>query len=158
METERATRWLSRHEQHAWRTYLVVTRNLALQLEREMRPFGLTLSDYEILVNLSEAAGRRMRMNALASATSQSRSRLSHQITRMENAGLVQREACLSDGRGLYATLTDRGTAALDTAAPHHAAAVRRHFIDPLSHDALADLDVLLTPVARHLRDHRARR
>ncbi len=112
METETAdgvTTWLTEDEQRAWRIHLDVSRLLMYQLERDLQPFGLTNNDYEILVNLSEAEDRRMRMSDLARSTLQSKSRLSHQITRMETAGLVRRENCESDRRGLYAVLTEQG-------------------------------------------------
>ena len=111
MDTETAdgaTTWLTDDEQRAWRIHLDVSRLLMYQLERDLQPFGLTNNDYEILVNLSEADDRRMRMSDLAKSTLQSKSRLSHQITRMETAGLVRRENCESDRRGLYAVLTER--------------------------------------------------
>ncbi|CAM5351797.1 DNA-binding MarR family transcriptional regulator OS=Streptomyces violarus OX=67380 GN=FHS41_002185 PE=4 SV=1 [Streptomyces violarus] len=133
METETATRWLTDAEQCAWRTHLEVNRLLTYQLEKDLQPFGLTMNDYEILVNLSESEDQRMRMSDLASATLQSKSRLSHQITRMENANLVRRENCESDRRGLYAVLTEHGMATMQKVAPHHVASVRRHFIDLLS-------------------------
>jgi DNA-binding MarR family transcriptional regulator len=157
METETATRWLTDDEQCAWRTYLSVNRLLTYQLEKDLQPFGLTNNDYEILVNLSESAERRMRMSDLAAATLQSKSRLSHQITRMENAGLVRRENCESDRRGLYAVLTDRGTETMQKVAPHHVASVRKHFIDMLTPEALADLRESLVPVAEHLRGRRGK-
>ncbi|MFC0599450.1 MarR family winged helix-turn-helix transcriptional regulator [Streptomyces palmae] len=155
METENGTRWLSDEEQRAWRTHLDVSRLLTHQLERDLQPFGLTMNDYEILVNLSESQDRRMRMSDLAAATLQSKSRLSHQITRMENGGLVRRENCESDRRGLYAVLTDHGWETMRKVAPHHVQAVRRHFIDLLSATDLAALHASLTPVAQHLREHR---
>ncbi|MEU9097237.1 MarR family transcriptional regulator [Streptomyces sp. NPDC048361] len=157
METETATNWLSDNEQCAWRTYLDVNRMLTYQMEKDLQPFGLTNNDYEILVNLSESADKRMRMSDLAAATLQSKSRLSHQITRMENAGLVRRENCESDRRGLFAVLTEQGAATMEKVAPHHVASVRRHFIDLLSGEALADLRESLTPVAEHLRGHRGK-
>lgn len=132
METETATPWLTDAEQCAWRTFLDVNRMLTYQLERDLQPFGLTMNDYEILVNLSESAERRLRMSDLAAATLQSKSRLSHQITRMENAGLVRRENCESDRRGLYAVLTDEGMATMRKVAPHHVESVRKHFIDQI--------------------------
>ncbi|KUJ64479.1 MarR family transcriptional regulator [Streptomyces albus subsp. albus] len=155
METENGTRWLSDEEQRAWRTHLDVSRLLTYQLERDLQPFGLTMNDYEILVNLSESQDRRMRMSDLAAATLQSKSRLSHQITRMENSGLVRRENCESDRRGLYAVLTDHGWETMRKVAPHHVEAVRRHFIDLLSAADLEALRSSLTPVAQHLRDQR---
>ncbi|MFD9222262.1 MarR family winged helix-turn-helix transcriptional regulator [Streptomyces sp. NPDC060064] len=157
METETATRWLTDDEQCAWRTYLDVNRLLTYQMEKDLQPFGLTNNDYEILVNLSESADRRMRMSDLAAATLQSKSRLSHQITRMENAGLVRRENCESDRRGLYAVLTDQGTETMQKVAPHHVASVRKHFIDMLSSEALADLRESLSPVAENLRGRRGK-
>ncbi|MDX3854699.1 MarR family winged helix-turn-helix transcriptional regulator [Streptomyces sp. AK02-01A] len=157
METETATRWLSDAEQCAWRTYVDVKSLLTNQLEKDLQPFGLTINDYEILVNLSESAERRMRMSDLAGATLQSKSRLSHQITRMEAAGLVRREHCESDRRGLFAVLTDHGMETMQKAAPLHVASVRRHFIDLLSPEALADLSQSLTPVAEHLRGQRGK-
>ncbi|MFF3320817.1 MarR family winged helix-turn-helix transcriptional regulator [Streptomyces sp. NPDC002889] len=157
METETATRWLTDDEQCTWRTHLDVSRLLMHQLEKDLQPFGLTNNDYEILVNLSESADRRMRMSDLAAATLQSKSRLSHQITRMENAGLVRREHCESDRRGLYAVLTDDGIATMQKVAPHHVASVRKHFIDLLTPEALDDLRASLTPVAEHLRGRRGK-
>ncbi|WP_351223171.1 MarR family transcriptional regulator [Streptomyces sp. NPDC002133] len=157
METETATRWLSDTEQCAWRTYLDVNRLLTYQMEKDLQPFGLTMNDYEILVNLSESADRRMRMSDLAAATLQSKSRLSHQITRMENAGLVRRENCESDRRGLYAVLTDHGIHTMQKVAPHHVESVRQHFIGLLSPEALADLSEALKPVADHLRGRRGK-
>lgn len=157
METENGTRWLSDGEQRAWRTHLDVSRLLTYQLERDLQPFGLTMNDYEILVNLSESEEHRMRMSDLASATLQSKSRLSHQITRMENAGLVRRENCESDRRGLYAVLTEHGWDTMRKVAPHHVESVRKHFIDLLSPADLESLYGSLVPVADHLRVQRGR-
>lgn len=118
MDTDNGTRWLTEDEQRAWRIHLDVSRLLSYQMERDLQPFGLTLNDYEILVNLSESADRRLRMSDLASATLQSKSRLSHQITRMEKAELVRRESCESDKRGLFAVLTEHGWQTLREVAP----------------------------------------
>ncbi|MFD9458758.1 MULTISPECIES: MarR family winged helix-turn-helix transcriptional regulator [unclassified Streptomyces] len=157
METETATRWLTDAEQCAWRTHLDVSRLLMHQLEKDLQPFGLTNNDYEILVNLSESENHRMRMSDLATATLQSKSRLSHQITRMEASGLVRRENCESDRRGLYAVLTDEGLETMRKVAPHHVASVREHFIDLLSPASLTALRDSLGPVAEHLRGSRGK-
>lgn len=157
METETATNWLTDAEQCAWRTYLDVNRLLTYQLEKDLQPFGLTNNDYEILVNLSEAPDRRLRMSDLAAATLQSKSRLSHQVTRMENAGLVRRENCESDRRGLYAVLTEHGMETMQKVAPHHVDSVRKHFIDLLSPEALSDLRQSLKPIAEQLRGLRGK-
>ncbi|WP_282693247.1 MarR family transcriptional regulator [Streptomyces sp. CC208A] len=157
MDTETATPWLTDAEQCAWRTFLDVQRMLTHQLERDLQPFGLTMNDYEILVNLSESAERRLRMSDLAAATLQSKSRLSHQITRMENAGLVERVNCESDRRGLYAVLTDHGMETMRKVAPHHVESVRDHFIDRLTPEALDALHASLKPVAERLRGKRGK-
>lgn len=159
METEidSATTWLSEDEQRAWRIHLDVSRLLMYQLERDLQPFGLTNNDYEILVNLSEADERRLRMSDLAKMTLQSKSRLSHQITRMETAGLVRRENCESDRRGLYAVLTEQGWSTMREVAPRHVASVRAHFIDLLPQEDLAAYHKALVPVAEHLRAARGR-
>ncbi|WP_101255669.1 MarR family winged helix-turn-helix transcriptional regulator [Streptomyces barkulensis] len=157
MESDKETRWLSGEEQRAWRVHLDVNRLLTHQLERDLQPFGLTMNDYEILVNLSESDDHRMRMSDLAAATLQSKSRLSHQITRMEKAGLVRRENCESDRRGLFAVLTEHGWRTMREVAPHHVASVRRHFVDLLPPGALDGLHGSLVPVAEHLRSLRGR-
>src|SRR6516225_6792829 len=77
-------RWLTADEQKAWRAYIRLAKMLMRQLDRDLHPFGLTTNDYEILVELSESPGHRLRMTELADRTAQSRSRLSHQISRME--------------------------------------------------------------------------
>jgi DNA-binding MarR family transcriptional regulator len=157
METENGIRWLTPSEQRAWRTHLEVSKLLTYQLEQELQPFGLTHNDYEILVNLSESPERRMRMSDLARATLQSKSRLSHQISRMEKAGLVRRESCESDRRGLFAVLTEEGWETMRKVAPHHVESVRNHFISLLPEEDLAALHKALAPVADHLRDLRGR-
>lgn len=147
--------WLSSVEQQAWRAHLAAYRLLAHRLDRELQPFGLSANDYEILVNLSETPEHRMRMSDLADATIQSRSRLSHQISRMEAGGLVARETCPDDRRGTFAVLTERGWEVIQRVAPHHVASVRRHFIDLLTDDQLIELEAAYAPVVEHLKSLR---
>lgn len=149
--------WLTPGEQHAWRAHLATSKLLARQLDRELNPFGLSINDYEILVVLSESPDERLRMTDLADATAQSRSRLSHQITRMEAAGLVRRDSCPGDKRGLFAVLTAEGRATIERVAPHHVASVRRHFIDLLSEDQLSAIRQGYATVIDHLREIRER-
>lgn len=151
-EAEQSARWLTPDEQRAWRTHLDASRLLMRQLEKDLQPFGLTLNDYEILVNLSESESHRLRMSDLASATLQSKSRLSHQITRMERAGLVRREHCDTDKRGLFAVLTEKGWTTMREVAPHHVESVRRHFIDQLPPAGLSSLESSLAPIVDQLR------
>jgi DNA-binding MarR family transcriptional regulator len=149
------SRWLSPTEQRAWRTHLAAHKLLDHRLDRELQPFGLSVNDYEILVNLSETAGHRIRMSDLADATIQSRSRLSHQISRMEAAGLVARETCEDDRRGTFAVLTEHGWDTIQKVAPHHVASVRQHFIDLLTDDQLRELETAYAPVVEHLKSLR---
>ena len=133
-------RWLTPAEQRAWRAHLAVSKLLTRQLDRDLHQFGLSINDYEILVVLSEAPGHRLRMTDLADATAQSRSRLSHQITRMEGSGLVRRDSCPGDKRGLFAVLTNTGLATIEQVAPHHVDGVHRHFISLLDDSQLSAL------------------
>ncbi|SEK34857.1 MarR family winged helix-turn-helix transcriptional regulator [Streptacidiphilus jiangxiensis] len=149
--------WLTAAEQRLWRAHLEVSRLLMYQLERELQPYGLSISDYTILVELSEAPQRRMRMTDLAVATLQSKSRLSHQITRMEAAGLVVRDTCPGDRRGLFAVLTDHGWDTMRHVAPRHVRKVREHFIDRFDEDQIDTIYEALAPIAEHLRELRGR-
>ncbi|MBX6169814.1 MAG: MarR family transcriptional regulator [Thermobispora bispora] len=146
-----APHWLTPQEQRAWRAHLAAHRLLFLQLDRELQGTGLSLNDYEILVYLSESPGRRMRMSELADATIQSRSRLSHQISRMEAAGLVTRQDCEDDRRGTFAVLTDHGWETIQRVAPDHVASVRRHFIDLMTPEQVSALEQIYAPIIEHL-------
>jgi DNA-binding MarR family transcriptional regulator len=150
-------RWLTAEEQVAWRAYLATSKLLFRQLDRDLQPFGLSGNDYEILVVLSESPEHRLRMTDLADATAQSRSRLSHQITRMEGAGLVRRESCPGDKRGLFAVLTETGMATIERVAPNHVDSVRRHFISLLAPGQLTALREGYAAINGHLREIRER-
>ena len=135
-------RWLGDDEQRAWRTFLRGSQRLVEVLNRELaEAHGSGLGDYRILVVLSEAPGGALRMSELAEGTVSSRSRLTHQIRRMEEDGVVRREHCESDGRGVLAVLTDRGRARLAELAPTHVAGVRRHLVDLLDDTDRAALE-----------------
>lgn len=133
------TRWLDEDEQRSWRAWIASTTLLRERLSRELEAVhGISLGEYEVLVRLSEAPDRRLRMSALAQGTLVSRSRLTHQIDAMVRAGLVRRAPCLDDRRGQLAELTDEGWTALETAAPTHVEGVRRYLVDPLGPAAFA--------------------
>ena len=128
------TKWLSPDEQRSWLAFISAWTLLNHQLNTDLQSqHGLTIADYEILVRLSETEGQRMRMSELADATLASRSRLSHQVGRMETAGLVTREECAEDRRGSFAVLTEAGWQALVAAAPTHVTGVRANLVDVLS-------------------------
>jgi len=150
-------RWLSEDEQRAWGSYIRLAKMLMRQLDRDLHPFGLSTNDYEILVELSEAPGNRLRMTELADLTAQSRSRLSHQITRMEAKGLVCREGCEGDKRGTFAVVTARGLATIERVAPSHVDSVRRHFMDHIPAEYLDVLTNAYQPVLERLRKVRDR-
>jgi DNA-binding MarR family transcriptional regulator len=149
VDTDQATAWLSREQQAAWRAYLVGSTLLMDRLDRELRErHGMSMPEYEVLVRLSEAPRRRMRMAVLADSMSHSRSRVTHTIGRMEKAGLVARDACLDDGRGVEAVLTDRGMAAIVDAAPTHVNGVRRLLVDLVDPDDYAAMGRVFGAVA----------
>ena len=128
-------------EQCTWRAFLTAMRLLTDQLDRELqRDANIPHTYYEILVALSEAPGRRLRMNQLADVCQSSRSRLSHAVNRLEEAGWVRREACATDKRGAEAVMTDEGFAAIEAAAPGHVEGVRRHVFDVLSPEQIRQL------------------
>jgi DNA-binding MarR family transcriptional regulator len=138
------TKWLTPEEQASWRSWIAATKRLDDRLGRELQEqHNLTGQDYEILVRLSETPGRRVRMSDLAELTLSSRSRLSHQIDRMVERGLVDREQCADDRRGSFAVLTDAGWATLVAAAPDHVASVRDHLVDVLSPEEFAALGAI---------------
>lgn len=146
------TRWLNEDEQKSWRAWLAATHLLNDRLSRELQErHGITIADYEILVRLSEKPDRRMRMSELAAATLSSRSRLSHQIDRMEKAGFVERQECADDRRGSFAAMTPDGWKALVAAAPDHVEGVREHLVDQLSAEDFAALGAACQQVADHL-------
>lgn len=123
-------RWLSDEQQKVWRLYLLGTARISEQTDIDLRRHGLDLAEYEILVELSEAEERRVRMSDLAKAVHHSRSRLTHTVGRMERRGLVTRANCRDDRRGVWAELTPEGFDLLQDAAPDHVEAVRRVFVD----------------------------
>lgn len=128
------TRWLDEAESRAWRGYQQLSVQLAARLHRSLlRATGLSLSDYEVLVHLSESPEGRLRAFELGAALQWEKSRLSHHLRRMEGRGLVERKACESDARGLWVVLTPAGREAIESAAPHHVDDVRRLMIDHLT-------------------------
>ena len=146
------TRWLTKEQQAHWRSWLAASTILREQLSRELQDLhGLTMTDYEILVRLSERETNAIRMSDLATLTLLSRSRLSHQIDRMEAAGLVSREVCPDDRRGQLAILTPAGVKALETAAPDHVEGVRKHFVDVLTDAEYKALGSAARKIADHL-------
>lgn len=146
-------RWLDEQEARAWRAYVISKPLLEYRLHRELvESNDISLVDYEVLVRLAERPGGEMRMSELATETASSKSRISHQIARMESAGLVARSQYSADGRGVVAALTEEGRGTLERSAPTHVAGVREHLIDLLSADERLVLAQVFERILVHLR------
>lgn len=145
--------WLDPREQAAWRSFVTGARRLFDRLDTDLKVHGLSHDDYGVLVALSEAPDRRLRMAELAEVSVESRSRLTHHVGRLESRGLVRREACPSDRRGAFAVLTDGGQRLMDETAVHHVRGVRRHLIDQLSDEELAVIGAAFARIDTHLLD-----
>ena len=146
------TRWLEPREHAAWRAYVDSMRLLLQALDHQLqRDSGLSLTDYELLVKLSEAPDRRLRMSELALATLSTRSGATRAVTRLEQQELVRRVQCAGDRRGTFAELTGAGQATLERAAPGHATAVRQNMFDLLEADQVEALFGVADRVRRHL-------
>jgi DNA-binding MarR family transcriptional regulator len=134
MSDGRGTRWLDADQQGSWRAFVVGVTLLLDRLDADLqRSFDLSLTEYEILVRLSERPERQMRMAQLADALAHSRSRVTHTVTRMQKAGLVTRTSSPEDGRGIVCCLTDEGYALLVEAAEVHVNGVRDYLVDLVS-------------------------
>lgn len=132
----------------AWSTFLRAHARVVRELERELQADqDLPLTDYDVLVQLAAADGRRLRMSELADRLLLSRSGVTRLIDRLVADGLVERVSCESDRRGQWAALTDAGFARLRRASPTHLRGVATHFLDRLSPDDLASLERMLAGV-----------
>jgi len=145
--------WLSPAESKAWRSYIMTSRRLWDALEGDLTHHGLSMSDYEILVHLSEAPDRQIRMSELAESAMISKSRLSHRMKVMEHAGWVRRKVCENDKRGQFAVMTDKGWDAIFKAAPDHVASIRARFVDHLSVKDQEDLARIFESVSAKMRE-----
>ncbi|MEI8066513.1 MAG: MarR family transcriptional regulator [Actinomycetes bacterium] len=146
-------RWLNPREMKAWRSYIVASRRLLEALDADLLGHELSMADYEVLAQLSDAPDRRVRMSELAEIAMVSKSRLSHRMKVMEKAGWVRREECLEDKRGSWAVMTDKGWKAIVKAAPDHVASVRNRFVDHLTSKDQEDLAKIFDRVTSQLRD-----
>ncbi|MEJ7584587.1 MAG: helix-turn-helix domain-containing protein [Acidimicrobiales bacterium] len=147
-------RWLGEREQEAWRGLLRMHAELGARLSRNLQQAsGLSLADYDVLVHLAEADDGRLRVFELARSLRWEKSRVSHQVTRMERRDLVVREDCDTDARGAFARLTTTGRRALRAAAAGHVEDVRRYLIDVVSQDQLDALADVSTAVLGALAD-----
>ncbi|GAA1866506.1 MarR family winged helix-turn-helix transcriptional regulator [Asanoa iriomotensis] len=135
-------RWLDPQERRMWRAYLRMQRAIEVALVRQLGETGISRTDFEVLVPLSEAKDRSLRVRDLASWTGWDRSRISHQLRRMEERGLITREDVADDARGTMVRLTDKGYEITVAAAPGQVETVRRVLVDLLDP---AEIDQLTT-------------
>ena len=145
--TEPVAGWLNESQQKVWRSYLLAKTHVEQYLDEALGAFGLSLAEYELLVRLSESANHTVRMGELAASVGHSRSRLTHTVKRMEQAGYVTRMSCEADGRGVWATMTEAGYDLLKRAAPAHVDSVRRVFVDAIDVDDYAALGRAMSSV-----------
>ncbi|WP_040156863.1 MarR family winged helix-turn-helix transcriptional regulator [Mobilicoccus massiliensis] len=144
--------WLDEPSQHVWRRWLHVTSRLPGAISAQLQAdSNLSSADFSVLVQLSEAPGERYRIAELADTLQWERSRLSHQLTRMQKRGLVRREECEHDGRGAFAVLTDEGRERITQAAPGHARLIHCLFFEDLPAEELEALDRILTRLATRI-------
>jgi len=151
--TGTGTRWLDTEEMAAWRSYAATVFDLNAALEADLAPYGLTLGDYQVLVYLSEADDRSMRMCDLAARLQLSPSGLTRRLDGLVRSGFVERLPSDQDRRVMLAVLNDRGFAYLEEAAPTHVESVRRHVIDRLDRRDIAAMARIFGAVRDGLRD-----
>jgi DNA-binding MarR family transcriptional regulator len=138
-------RWLTPAQQRAWLAYMRIQLRMNYEIHRQLQADnGLSLSDYHILVALSNAPHGRMRITDLAAQIGWERSRVSHHLRRMCERGLTERQPSPDDGRVTDAWLTALGRQAITEAAPGHVELVRRLFFDPLPDELVAPLTAAL--------------
>jgi DNA-binding MarR family transcriptional regulator len=152
MSEARGTRWLEADQQASWRGFVVGVTLLLDRLDADLQhAYDLSLTEYEILVRLSERPESSMRMAQLADALAHSRSRVTHTVARMQNAGLVVRSTSPEDGRGIVCTLTDAGHALLVEAAHVHVEGVRDYIVDLATPEDFAALGRVMNAVTDRL-------
>jgi DNA-binding MarR family transcriptional regulator len=144
----RSVRWLSDEQQTAWRTFAALLFRLPSLLDAQLqKDAGIGHFEYMVLVSLSDAPSRTLRMSELAAMASGSLSRLSHVVARLEAKGWVRRESCAGDGRFINAVLTEAGWQKIVDTAPGHVAAVQKLLVDTLTPEELSSLGAISTHI-----------
>lgn len=145
-------RGLGPDEQAAWESFIRMQETLIGRLSRLVRSdSGMSASDYIVLAKLTEAEEGRLRFLELAKLVEWEKSRMSHQVSRMEKRGLVTKTDCPDDGRGAFIAATPLGYEAIREAAPVHAEHVRRLFVEALTPNQLSTFGRLSQRVLDHM-------
>jgi len=144
-------RRMTSSERAIWRSLLDTTSELRRILGAELQESSLSPADYQVLLALSEADGRRLRSSELASTIDWERSRLSHQLRRMEQRRLVRRDGCATDSRGAEVSLTGAGARVFRRATAPHMRAIKKHFADALTPEQFEALAQVLRALQSHL-------
>ena len=143
------TPWLDQTEMRAWRGFVEAAGRVVQALDASLKEtHGMTFDDYEVLVHLSEAEDRRLRMTELSERLLHSQSRLTQRVDRLVKRGWVCREKCDEDRRGTFAVLTADGFAAIEAAAPQHVADVRSVLLDHIRPDEMSSVADVLERIA----------
>lgn len=147
-------RWLDEREQHTWRAYLAMNAQLTARLHRQLlADSGLSLADFDVLVQLTDRREARARVLELADALQWEKSRLSHHLARMQRRGLLTREECPDDARGTLVVLTEEGRQAIERAAPRHVGTVRDLLFNQLAPEQVDTLRAIAEQVLARLSD-----
>jgi DNA-binding MarR family transcriptional regulator len=151
MAAHGARRRLTARELATWRSLIETTAELRRVLGAQLQASGLSPADYEVLLALREADGRRLRSSELAATIEWERSRLSHHLGRMERRGLIQRDDCPTDSRGAEVSLTATGATAFRRASAPHLRAIKQRFVDALTSEQIEALADVLQSLQHHL-------
>jgi DNA-binding MarR family transcriptional regulator len=146
-----ARRQMTSPELAIWRSLVDTTAELHRILGAQLQESGISPADYQVLLALREADGKRLRSSELAASIDWERSRLSHHLGRMERRGLIRRDDCATDSRGAEVSLTDDGARAFRSASVPHLRAIKRHFADALTPEQFEALAGILRAVQNHL-------
>jgi DNA-binding MarR family transcriptional regulator len=143
-------RRMTSRELAIWRSLIDTTAELRRVLGAELQESSLSPADYQVLLALSEAEGRRMRSSELAGNIDWERSRLSHHLKRMERKRLIRREECATDNRGAEVILTAEGARIFRRATAPHMRAIKKHFADALTAEQIEALGDVLRALQSH--------
>jgi DNA-binding MarR family transcriptional regulator len=148
-------RWLDATQQRAWRGFLDLHARLAAKLNRDLQQTsGLTLSDYDVLVHLTDVPDGRLRAFELGDGLQWDKSRVSKQVARLAARGLVAKQECEADRRGAYVVLTPRGRQAIEAAAPAHVELVHRLVFDTLTVDQVREWAAISAAILERIELH----